>query len=263
MLTVRTVKVGRPIRQRFWWLWGRTYFMNKNAVVSKFKDILRPYKRRISVLSWNKSLRTLQRLGFEPKSVFDIGVAYGTWELYAIYPKAFYFLTDPVKEAFPHIEKIRNYLKKCQFDAVALSDEDGTAMFDIRGDIQGSTMMENVGPADTIRHEKVITRRFDSLYPTFPTPALVKIDVQGSELMVLRGMEKSLEKIDAALIEVSILSTTNSPEAHEIINYMWDHGFVIADVLGVLRRPFDGQASQMDLLFIKDESEFRRDRRWA
>ncbi len=237
------------------------------SLVSKAKDILRPHKYKIlgrPRLSWTRSLKALNQQGFDPKSVFDIGVAQGTWELYAIYPKAFYYLTEPVREAFPHLDKIYAHLKgHCQIDKVALSYKDGTADFDIRADIQGSTMLEEVGEAATIRHETVVTRRFDSLYPGFATPALAKIDVQGAEMMVLKGMERSLDKIDVVLIEVSLIATIkDGPEAYEVITHMWQHGFVIADVLGVLRRPLDNQASQMDLLFIKDKSEFRKNRRW-
>ena len=238
------------------------------SIVSKVKDILRPHKYKLYPLTkigWTRSLQNLKRLGFEPKSVFDIGVAHGTWELYAIYPKAFYYLTEPVKEAFFHLEKIAKHFNgNCQIDKVALSDKNGTAVFDIRADIQGSTMLENVGEADTIRHEEVITRTFDSLYPTFPTPAFVKIDVQGAEMMVLKGMEKSLPKIDAILLEVSVLTTIkDGPEVWDVMSFMHQHGFVLADILGALRRPLDNQVSQMDLLFIKDKSELRANHHWA
>src|SRR5258708_3017575 len=105
------------------------------TIVTKIKDILRPHNQKVlgraTKLSWTRSFKVLNQLGFNPKSVFDVGVAQGTWELYSIYPNAFYYLTEPVEEAFPHLEKIGKYLKGgCRIDKVALSDKNGTATFD-------------------------------------------------------------------------------------------------------------------------------------
>jgi hypothetical protein len=44
---------------------------------------------------------------------------------------------------------------------------------------------------------------------------------------------------------------------------MRDHGFVVADVLGLKRRPLDDATAQLDLLFVPKESPLRADRRWA
>ena len=45
---------------------------------------------------------------------------------------------------------------------------------------------------------------------------------------------------------------------------MHDHGFVVADIVGMTRRPLDGATAQLDLLFLPEEdSPVRRDRRWA
>jgi FkbM family methyltransferase len=238
-------------------------------LVSAIKDVLRPHKYMLSrpaKVSWTRSLRVLKEQGLSPRSVFDIGVAHGTWELYAQFPDAFYYLAEPVEEAMFHMGKISEHLKgRCRIDKVALSDEDGTAVFDVRADIQGSTMMDYIaGPTDSVRHDTVVTRRFDSLYPEFETPALVKIDVQGAEMKVLRGMQGIMDKIEVILVEVSTLATLkDTPEAHEVIHFLWQHGFVLADVMSVLRRPLDHQTSQVDLMFIRDDCKLRRDRRWS
>jgi FkbM family methyltransferase len=237
-------------------------------LVSTIKDVLRPHKyllNRPVKLSWKRSLQVLKEQGFNPKSVFDIGVAHGTWELYAKFPDSFYYLAEPVEEAMFHMRKISEHLKgRCRMDKVALSDEDGTAELDVRADVQGSTLMESVEVGtDSVRHDTVITRRFDSLYPEFETPALVKIDVQGAEMKVLRGMHGIMDKIDVILIEVSTLATLKgTPEAHEVIHFLWRYGFVLADIMSVLRRPLDHQTSQMDLMFIRNDCKLRQDRRW-
>ena len=107
-------------------------------------------------------------------------------------------------------------------------------------------------------------RRFDSLIDEIARPSLCKIDVQGAELMVLEGMTGRLDSIDALIVETStIASLKGGPEVHDIVHFMHDHGFVVADIVGMARRPLDGATAQLDVLFLPDGSPIRRDRRWA
>ena len=53
---------------------------------------------KVSIDNWNNwatCLELLKTQGFQPKTVFDIGVAGGTPDLYAAFPNAFYYLVDP------------------------------------------------------------------------------------------------------------------------------------------------------------------------
>jgi hypothetical protein len=54
----------------------------RTGPVSRLKDFLRPYisylPRRAVAPSWRQSFRVLERYGFRPNTVFDVGVAYGT-----------------------------------------------------------------------------------------------------------------------------------------------------------------------------------------
>jgi hypothetical protein len=50
---------------------------------------------------------------------------------------------------------------------------------------------------------------------------------------------------------------------HDIVHFMHDHGFVVADIVGMTRRPLDGATAQLDVLFVPNDSPLRRDRRWA
>ena len=93
---------------------------------------------------------------------------------------------------------------------------------------------------------------------------MCKIDVQGAELMVLKGMTERLREIDAFIIETSTLSTLKSGvELHDIVHFMHDHGFVVADVLALVPRPLDGATSNVDLMFLPQDSALRADRRWG
>jgi FkbM family methyltransferase len=239
----------------------------KIGLVSRLKDFLRPYLSyipgRATAPSWHHSLRLLDRHGIRPKTVFDIGVAYGTYELYRAFPNAYYHLIDPTRESLHHMRQLERQLR-CEIHPVALGHHDGEVEIEIRSDIQGATLLEDLGEREVLRHDRVPMRRFDSLIDSIARPALCKIDVQGAELMVLEGMTGRMDSIDAFIVETStIASLKGGPEVHDIVRFMHGHGFVVADIVGMARRPLDGATAQLDLLFLPDGSPLRRDRRWA
>jgi hypothetical protein len=51
-------------------------------------------------------------------------------------------------------------------------------------------------------------------------------------------------------------------EVAEVLGFLRDRGFVLADVLGLKRRPLDCATAQLDLLFLPESSSLRADRRW-
>lgn len=153
---------------------------------------------------------------------------------------------------------------RCEIHHVALGQHDGEVDIEIRSDIQGATMLEDVGERDILRYDRVPIRRFDSLIEEIERPSLCKIDVQGAELMVLEGMTGRLDSIDALVVESStIASLKGGPEVHDIVHFMHGRGFVLADIVNMVRRPLDGATAQLDLLFLPEDSPLRRDRRWA
>ncbi len=236
-------------------------------VLGNLKNALRPFEPyiplRTSRLSWQRSLGALKGQGFAPVTVFDVGVGFGTFGLYQLFPNAFYHLIEPTPESQPHLQRIARSLA-CQIHPLALGDRDGEAKFEIRADIQGSTLLEEVGERDVLRFETVPMQRFDTLFPRVEGPALAKIDVQGAEMMVLRGMTGRLAELEAVIVETSTIATVKGgAEVADVVSFMREHGFVVADVLGLKRRPLDDATAQLDLLFVPEQSRLRADRRWA
>jgi FkbM family methyltransferase len=242
----------------------------KAGVVARLKDFLRPYvirarlslPRRGATPSWEKSFAVLRRHGLCPATVFDIGVAYGTYELYRAFPDAHYHLIDPTRESLHHMRQLARRLH-CEVHPIALGDREGEVMIEVRPDIQAATLLEDATPHQVVRHDRVPLRRFDSLIGEIARPALAKIDVQGAELMVLEGMSGRLDSIDAVIVEASTITTLKGgPEIHDVVRFMHDHRFALADVVGMTRRPLDGATAQLDLLFLREDCPPRQDRRW-
>ena len=233
----------------------------------RLKDALRPLASALPVLtglpSWARSMGVLQRCGFSPATVFDIGVGYGTFPLYRAFPDAFYHLVDPAHESLAYMHKLARRLR-CEVHSVALGDRDGEAALEVRADIQESTLLEEVGERQVRRIDRVPIRRFDTLFGRIARPAFCKIDVQGAELMVLAGMTGRLGEIDALVIETSTIATVQGgAEVHDVVRFLGRHNFALIDVVGLRRRPLDGATAQLDLLFVPNDAAPRSDRRWS
>ncbi len=234
--------------------------------MASIKQMLRWTKARWTrspSLSWRAAAAVLKRQGLQPRTIFDIGVAFGTYELYREFPDSFYYLVDPTSDSLRYMRYLARRLA-CEVLNVALADRDGEMEIEVRSDIQGSTFFEEIGPRRVLRREAVTVRRFDTLIGPFERPALAKIDVQGSELAVLRGMGERIGELDAVVVESSTLATIkDGPELCDLVAFMKSRGFVVFDLLGFARRPLDDALAQIDLLFVPENSPLRRDRRWA
>jgi FkbM family methyltransferase len=84
-------------------------------------------------------------------------------------------------------------------------------------------------------------------------PLVLKMDVQGFELEVLKGAEKSLPYIDGIYVELSFVPLyEGQPVAHEVIKWLDERGFFLAGVYHVAYGA-QGIAIQADMYFRRDQ----------
>ncbi len=95
----------------------------------------------------------------------------------------------------------------------------------------------------------------------FSPPQLIKLDVQGYELEVLKGGASALASAEFVLLEVSVWQyNENSPLIDEVVAFMSEAGFATYDLFDINRRP-DGTLLQLDVLFIRKDSSLLDDKR--
>jgi hypothetical protein len=95
-------------------------------------------------------------------------------------------------------------------------------------------------------------------------PYLIKIDVQGAELDVLDGAQRSLPKAEVIVLEVSMFEfLEGAPQFYDVVSYMKRHGFVAYDIVLGWNRPLAGALGQVDIAFVKEDGVFRRDHAYS
>lgn len=84
--------------------------------------------------------------------------------------------------------------------------------------------------------------------------------MQGAELDVLNGCQQALSETEVVVLEVSMFQfMEGAPEFHDVIFYMKERGFVAYDIILEWNRPLDNALGQIDVVFVKEKSQFRRD----
>jgi hypothetical protein len=102
----------------------------------------------------------------------------------------------------------------------------------------------------------VDVRRLDDLIDPaeLSPPVLVKIDVQGAELDVLRGAPRLLESVQDMIIECSLVELyADQALLDETIAFARESGFHVTGVSPPARAP-DGTPLQCDVLFSREQS---------
>jgi FkbM family methyltransferase len=222
------------------------------------------FERTAGIPSEQRLVRQLASANLVPKTVIDVGVAEGTPWLYENYPEAKFFLFDPTPQSLPHMRAWSKHLNADIFN-IGLSDHDGLASLDVRPQQPSdSSLFRQLDSTMSPHVIEVDVRRFDTINLKFARPALMKIDVQGAELMVLKGMGDRIGAIDCFVIETNLIATLQDiPEFEEISHFLGSKGFSLFDIVSLIRRPLDGAASQIDAVFVPSDSALRSDRRWS
>lgn len=100
-----------------------------------------------------------------------------------------------------------------------------------------------------------ITKKYNWLDKSFPNIDLLKIDVQGAELDLLIGAEKTLHKTESILIEIHFIrSYEKSPLFYEINNFLLKRGFIFKRFYDLIHDPQDRtRLIYGDALFTRKE----------
>lgn len=213
------------------------------------------------------ALRHLYEKGLRPGNVLDIGAAKGYWSERAggIFPEASFHMFDPLRESEASLRALCARDPRFHCFLMALGSQPGTLTMNVSQDLDGSSLLEFPGQ-NKANQRQVAVETVDRLLADgqLPVPDLVKLDVQGFELEVLKGGQSLFGPVTAFVVEVSLFEfMPRIPLAPEVVDYFVRRGYGLFDVAGLLRRPFQNDLGQMDLVFVSAKSSLGADRRWA
>jgi FkbM family methyltransferase len=214
------------------------------------------------------ALRHLHEKGFRPRVVVDVGAARGAWSQAAarVFPEAAFQLFDPLQENEPALRSLRERDPRFAYSLCALGRKAGTLAVNVGPDLDATSGLTFPGTQHDAELRSVPMEEMDGLIAAgrLPRPDLVKLDVQGFELEVLAGAAGLLAGGCVFVVEVSLFEfMPRCPLAHEVVGHFADHGYRLFDVAGLLRRPFQNDLGQMDLVFVPRDSPLIAERRWS
>lgn len=207
------------------------------------------------------TFKYLREWGFCPVTIVDVGAYHGDWTkvVKKVFPSAKVFMIEAQQskeEILLNVSKA--YGKEVDFEIALLgSENDRTVEFiDMES---GSSVFEENSPFPRKRIKKE-TKTLDQLISKrcrWKKIDLLKLDVQGYELEVLKGALKYLPKCEFVFLEASLIPINkNAPLIDEVINYMKDKGFILLDICSQIRRK-DRALWQIDVIFVNNKSHYR------
>lgn len=233
-------------------------------------------RRRVPVSadrSRNSLLALLEQsrsVGFSPRTVIDVGAAYGSFTrlCHGVFPDAYYLLVEPLDEYRPLLEQVTHAIPSSRYWLAAASACNGQMEINVHPDLVGSSLHREVetgtGVNGVPRNVRAMTLDAVVREAAAPGPFLLKLDVQGAELEALKGAEQTLDECELVVLEVSFFKFfADGPECADIIGCMKHWGFVPYDIAALQYRPLDGALSQADIGFVKEQGLFRRQHAYA
>lgn len=165
----------------------------------------------------------------DPAVIYDIGANIGIASLYLgdRYPKARLYAFEPVPVNFELCQLNCRNLPRAEAFPWAVGSRSGDAAFSFSEDDLRAGRLRGVGTPPDGRIEKQIQVPVFSIadlvaQKQLAPPDLIKIDVEGAELEVLKGMGEQARCVRRMLIE------THGPDVYAACRqWLQDHGFLI------------------------------------
>ncbi len=209
----------------------------------------------------------LKKLQFNPATILDVGVAWGTPDLVAAFPNAYFHLFEPLEL---YGNSINSMLKKHagEWHKMALANRDGEETIWV-GHLplhRAGASIFHVSQRQNADPVKIALKRMDDVLGNreLKTPLLLKIDAQGADIEVIKGGQKILEKCSVVIVETGMFPFKNvDNQLYKVVCHMASCGFALYDLLSPRPRPYDGALGQIDAVFVPENSPFRSHPHWA
>ena len=212
--------------------------------IKRFLTSFRPTKQR---LSHRKRLGHLQASGVEVRRALDLGAFEGKWTtlLREIYPAAQVIMVDANADKEPLLRTLGDYR------IAVLGDTDGKEVDYFKcqdGDAGSGNGIYRENTAFSFAPEKRKCVTLSALLGSAEGFDLIKMDVQGAELDVIRGGLPIVRNSRYLLLELQTHNyNLGAPHFEEVVAFLHGENFAVIDIVDLM---YSGdKLIQVDVLF--------------
>lgn len=213
-----------------------------------------------------QGLSRLRDLGFSPTSILDVGAYEGQFSRGArqIWKDAYIFMIDALLEKEPILASACRELGNADHLIAMLGEREMEAASffvadtELRPDLVKTGSSKFRENSTFPMNERALPQRtLDSIVIDCGRSfQLLKLDVQGAELEVLKGFGRHLSNIEVILMEMSLVEyNKDAPLIDVMLGELRRMDFVLYDIIEELR--YGGRLFQLDGLFVRPTSRFR------
>lgn len=211
-------------------------------------------------------LLRLREAGFRCCFAVDGGAADGGWtrEFHHVFPESAVLCVEPRDDCQAKLRAAVASLQHATVVQTVLGAEEGIVQLHEHAD--QSSILNNSADREFGRVVQRPITTLDKLLSThgLPSPDLIKLDLQGAELICLRGATESLRHAEVVILEVSFIPFyAGNPLIADVMSFMSAHNFRCYDIAGLWRRPLDNALAQGDFFFVRNDSPLVSDSRWS
>lgn len=198
------------------------------------------------------------------RTVIDVGANKGQFTLYARYrfPHAKVYSIEPLAGPRGKIHRLFGNDSQVEILGFAAGSEAGSATIDVASSDDSSSLLHQTSlqaerfPGTGVSGtEEVEVRTLDDVLSSeqLPGPVLLKIDVQGFEIEVLKGSKAILNQVDTILVEASFVEFYGGqPLFEQVYGFLSEHNFRLTG--GAVSSSADKLWEQGDFVFQRRDS---------
>ena len=204
--------------------------MLSNNIFKTYNNLFDVYKKDLLPVNHIKYLEFMKKeFKFEPKVCYDIGAAVLHWTRHA---ERIWSGTQVI--LFDAFEPVEMFYKTHKYNIGLLSDKDNVDMKFYQNDLLfgGNSYYKEYDNSIFPESNYIIkkSKTLDTIVKEkgFPLPDLIKIDVQGAELDVLKGATNTLLNCKYLIVELQDINyNKGAPLAPITIKYLEDNGWIL------------------------------------
>lgn len=174
--------------------------------------------------------RYLKTMSCQPKVIYDIGACVLHWTRKAkeVWPKAHYILFDAAQSVEPFLKKSG---ESYYLGVLTDQDQKDVKFYEDPDNPGGNSYYKETTGHYTEQHaDSRLGWTLDTVvsYNKWPWPDLIKMDIQGAELDVLKGAELCLSFASDIILEAQhVVYNEGAPRVEEIVEYLKSKGFTL------------------------------------